>query len=178
MLRPGWPVGRVKTGQQAAAHVQVLIMLTSAEKLLEELSDPSEEFVIIVEGYRDKKALESAGILRVRTINKGIHELAEDLWQEGVRRAVILTDDDRTGRSLARKLEHALRGVGIRILPYRERFFRIFKIVHVEELPYALEVMENGENLHRLRKVSHSRSDNCRRHGRETRRHRCAIWTD
>lgn len=140
-------------------------MLTpDAEKLLCELSDPSADFVVIVEGKKDVEALQRLGVIRAEMLNRypGIVEMADVLAERGVRRAVILTDYDRAGRKLARRIGAALSSAGIRVEWHvRARLRRVFGITHVENLDRIVEKMERGEmygkNIHRFGKVPHPR---------------------
>jgi len=82
------------------------------EKLSEVLRDLEElppEFVVLVEGQKDRSALGILGVQReVRTVQGGgMFQLAESLGREG-KKAVIMTDWDRTGGQLSRLLREAL----------------------------------------------------------------------
>lgn len=77
---------------------------------LKDLEDLSEEWIVLVEGLKDRSALGILGVHReVRTVqgSGGIFQVAEGLAREG-RKAVILTDWDRTGGQVSRLLKEAL----------------------------------------------------------------------
>ncbi len=81
--------------------------LTRALLDLEELPD---EYVVLVEGLKDRSALGILGVQReIRTVQGagGIFQVAETLSREG-RKAIILTDWDRTGGQISRLLKEAL----------------------------------------------------------------------
>ncbi len=81
--------------------------LTRALLDLEELPD---EYVVLVEGLKDRSALGILGVQReIRTVQGagGIFQVAETLSREG-RKAIIMTDWDRTGGQISRLLKEAL----------------------------------------------------------------------
>ena len=89
--------------------------------------------LIIVEGKRDKIALNKLGIENVYEINKPIYLLAELLKKEK-KDVVILTDFDKEGRKLYFKLKQELQRNGIKINhKYRNYLFKS-KISHIEGL--------------------------------------------
>jgi len=81
------------------------------EELLRELAD-SLDCPVIVEGRKDKEALERLGVRDVIQLNNGrpLYETIESL--EGMTVA-ILTDMDETGKSLRRRLLCAMSQYGI-----------------------------------------------------------------
>lgn len=83
-------------------------------KVLEELEALSEEMPVIVEGMRDIDALKSLGISRnVVSLSKGMSIFTFCEWLAREWDAVlILTDWDRKGGRLARKLREALMANG------------------------------------------------------------------
>ena len=64
-----------------------------------------ENKLVIVEGKKDKKALESLGIKNIKTISKPLFKLVEEIKEKEV---VILTDLDKEGRKLYSKLKKDL----------------------------------------------------------------------
>ncbi len=132
---------------------------------MEELSELREGQVIIVEGKRDVISLKRLGITKVVSINTygGLEEVAEGLHRMGVRRVVILTDFDRKGEELRRKLLPHLLNWGITEIPrLRLEFRNALGVVEVEEAYIRFLEIEGGEkygkDIRRLRKVPHSRS--------------------
>ena len=86
-------------------------MLEEFDDILEELRELARDSVILVEGRKDRIALDRLGvrgeIVQVQGAG-GILGVAEDLASRG-RKAIILTDWDRKGGQLAELLRVALR---------------------------------------------------------------------
>lgn len=79
-------------------------------RALLDLEEMPDEYVVLVEGLKDRSALGILGVQReVRTVQGagGIFQVAEGLAREG-RKAIILTDWDRTGGQVSRLLKEAL----------------------------------------------------------------------
>ena len=137
----------MKSGQQGAVHpfspLTVFIMLNGEEsKLLDELRVDSPDFVVIVEGEKDVRALRALGVSRIAMLNRysGVQELCDELAEKGVKRAVILTDFDRTGVELARKIRDALYADGISVDDkLRKRIHEAFKVRYIERLHRIVE---------------------------------------
>lgn len=108
--------------------------------LLEELQELARERVILVEGRKDRAALEVLGVrgevVQVQDAG-GLFGVAEELARQG-KGAVILTDWDRKGGQLAELLRNALRACAV---PYddsvRARLSMLSKkeIKDIESLP-------------------------------------------
>ncbi len=118
-------------------------MLNGEEsKLLEQLRVDSPDFVVIVEGEKDVRALRALGISRIAMLNRygGVQELCDALAERGVKRAVILTDFDRTGIALARKIRDALHADGISVDDrLRRKIHETFKVRYIERLHRIVE---------------------------------------
>jgi 5S rRNA maturation endonuclease (ribonuclease M5) len=72
------------------------------------------ECIVIVEGKRDKRALENLGIHNTVPINgKPLIEIVQQVADMGTVKVIILTDFDREGRRIARKLDLLLKKYGI-----------------------------------------------------------------
>ncbi|HIH00738.1 TPA: toprim domain-containing protein [Thermoplasmata archaeon] len=98
-------------------------MLTPSERLerilkvIEELDELSEEMPVIVEGRRDVEALRLLGINgEVVTLGKGVPLFAfcENISREWPS-TVVLTDWDRKGGQLARRLKEAFEANGVKV---------------------------------------------------------------
>ncbi len=79
-------------------------------RALVELEDMPEDYVVLVEGLKDRSALGILGVQReIRTVQGagGMFHIAEGLSREN-RKAIILTDWDRTGGQISRLLKEAL----------------------------------------------------------------------
>lgn len=87
------------------------------EDLLDELSRHDDQ-VVLVEGRRDREALEERGFAHVMTINRngGLHETAKDACEEteSEQKILLLTDFDPEGDRLEKKLRDQLHGLGCR----------------------------------------------------------------
>ena len=114
--------------------------LEQLTQILEELESRSEDVVLLVEGRRDRGALNLLGvrgeIIQVQT-SDGILGIAEDLALRH-KKAVILTDWDRKGGQLCLLLKNAMKANGVDFeADTRLRLVRIVsgEIKDVESLP-------------------------------------------
>lgn len=94
--------------------------------------------IIIVEGQKDKAALNSAGIDNGSIItlnrNKALYSIAEEIAETG-KDAIILTDFDRKGKELYGKMKKELARAGVNIdHNYREFLQKNTKLSHIEGL--------------------------------------------
>jgi len=71
------------------------------EEELKKLFEKVKNKTIIVEGKRDKEVLYSFNLTKVYTINHGLYELSEKFDKKEI---IILTDFDREGKEISRKL--------------------------------------------------------------------------
>jgi len=109
-------------------------------KVIDELDELSAEMPIIVEGLRDVKALKLLGVEEnVVSLSKGLSILA---FCESISRewdsAVILTDWDRKGGRLARRLKEAFEANDVRaVIDPRTQLAYLAKkeIKDIESLP-------------------------------------------
>ena len=136
--------------------------LEELSKILEEIRDRSQEWVVLVEGQKDRAAMTVLGIdgevWQVQGPNT-IFSLAERLAREG-KGAVILTDWDRKGGQLARLLREALKANAV---PYddqlRMRLVVLVKseIKDIESLPAfftrLVSLAQDSEMARRMEEV-------------------------
>ena len=89
--------------------------------------------IIIVEGKKDKKALESLGISNIVTLNKNpVYKVIENVAKDN-KKAVILTDLDKEGKKLYGKLNSGLQRLGVEVDNYfREFLFRKTRLRQIE----------------------------------------------
>lgn len=94
--------------------------------------------LIIVEGKKDKAALEKLGIKKVIAISrKPLYSFIDGI---NAKEVIILTDLDRTGKKLYSILRHNLQAKGIKIDRYfREYLFKNSKITQIEGLFHYLK---------------------------------------
>ena len=82
------------------------------QELLECLEECKDK-IVIVEGIKDKKALESLGFTDISYINRQpLFKVVEILQKKEV---IILTDLDREGRKLYSRLKDELNNRGVRV---------------------------------------------------------------
>ncbi len=101
-----------------------------------------EGWVVLVEGKRDKMALERFDIGPVYTMKgRKFHDIAEELSEkyEGV---VILTDLDRTGEDIFRKLSKILESYGLKVDGSFREDLKRSGVKFVEKIPQR--VWEEG----------------------------------
>ena len=101
----------------------------------------SDEF-IIVEGKKDKEALEKQGITNIQILNKKpLYQLVEDLSSER-KNVVILTDLDRKGRELYGKLNNGLKKHGVKVNDKPRNFlFKRTKLRQIEGLTSYMQTI-------------------------------------
>ncbi|MCL2296627.1 MAG: Toprim subdomain protein [Methanomassiliicoccaceae archaeon] len=89
--------------------------LAEIKEVLEELEELAADHVILIEGPKDKKALNSIGIKGeiFMTQSEGGPIKAAEYVSEHGGKAVILTDWDRRGGTIARELENQLSALGL-----------------------------------------------------------------
>ena len=104
--------------------------------------------VVLVEGKRDKKALEELGCRRVITVSGRVRDVCESLrGEEG--RVVIATDLDRSGNELARMAREELEGCSLGAdSETRVLLARILKIRYFEDAKRGFdEFVEEAEKM-------------------------------
>lgn len=136
------------------------VRLERFQKLMDRVSYESEKGgVIVVEGHRDRDSLQKMGIvgpiLCLQSSRKNTVGFADEL--DGVRDVVILTDFDREGVSLAKRLYRILssRGVRTNLILWRDlRRVTRSDVRSVEELPKFYQRLQN-ERLLRFPMLDH-----------------------
>ncbi|MBI2664762.1 toprim domain-containing protein [Candidatus Woesearchaeota archaeon] len=88
--------------------------------------------LVIVEGAKDKKALESLGVSNIRCLNdRPLYKIAEDIAAKH-KKVVILTDLDREGKRLYGRLKTQLQFLGVEVDNYFREFLFRTRIRQVE----------------------------------------------
>jgi len=89
--------------------------------------------IIIVEGKKDKSALEKFGIENILTLSrKPLFSIIEDVVKKN-KEVVILTDLDRKGKQLYGRLNSGLQKFGVKVNnTFREFLFRETKLRQIE----------------------------------------------
>lgn len=113
------------------------------QKFLLELKQSNK--LIIVEGPKDKKSLQEAGITNfiVELSKKSIFEIIEDISRI-TPQVIILTDFDEKGKELYGKLNSGLQRLGVKVDHYfREWLQRNTKLSHIEGLSSYIENLQS-----------------------------------
>lgn len=117
-------------------------------EVIEDLVEANQEVPVIVEGHKDEKTLRQIGCAgKILVFNSGesVTNFCESLAEKGIREVIILTDWDRHGAFLLRRLTEELNLVGIRCnLEIRRRlaFYSRKYVKDVESLAGFLEDLE------------------------------------
>ncbi|MBW2991501.1 toprim domain-containing protein [Candidatus Woesearchaeota archaeon] len=75
-----------------------------------EAIDKLKDLPVIVEGKKDKKALEAIGFKKVITLNKALYKVCEEISDKKV---MILTDLDKEGKQIYGRLKKDLNKRGV-----------------------------------------------------------------
>lgn len=112
-------------------------MMGIKEELLELLSKTKDK-PVIVEGFKDKKALKNFGIERIKVLKgRALYKVVEEIKDK---EAVVLTDLDKEGKKLYGKLKHDLIRHGINVDDKLRNFlFKETKLRQIEGLTRYLE---------------------------------------
>jgi len=109
-------------------------------KLIEEIQERN--LPVVVEGRNDKKALQELGLDNIFTLNMPLFKIVERIPGKEV---VILTDLDKKGKELYRRIQHDCIRHRIKINNKLRHFlFRETQLAHIEGLPTYLKNLEVG----------------------------------
>lgn len=101
--------------------------------------------LILVEGKKDKKALEKLGIKNILTLKKPLYKVIEEIAEKN-KECILLFDLDSEGKKLYSKLKHQLQKHKVKIdRKFREFLFKHTKLTQIEGL---LKYMENLKCQH------------------------------
>jgi 5S rRNA maturation endonuclease (ribonuclease M5) len=123
--------------------MDLLRCLEEVEQALEDLIQENNSAPVIVEGMKDQRALRKLGLTgTIITINKGMSLSDFSDWLSNrYKKVIILSDWDRRGGSLCRRLKELLHG-RIKIdVELRQRLSTFSMIKKVEGLPSWLETV-------------------------------------
>ena len=114
------------------------------EEMIEKIKQEIEEdrLIILVEGKKDKAALEHLGLRQIIILNgKDIWNRLEALSEEHKGKEILIfTDFDKEGKKLYGKITKDLERLGMRInKQYREFFQKKTKVSHVEGMMTYVE---------------------------------------
>jgi dTMP kinase len=113
------------------------------ELALDELVELNNSIPVIVEGVKDRRALQKLGLTgKIITLNKGI-SLSDfaDMISETYDEVIILSDWDRRGGALCRRLKELLKGRVSYDVRIRQRLSKFAMIKKVEGIPSWLETV-------------------------------------
>lgn len=105
------------------------------ERLYDEL-DNSRDVLTIVEGKNDKRALERYGFRNVRTLNKALFKVVEDIDE---REVLILTDLDAHGKKLYHYFFHECSRRGIKVNNRLRQLLHFSELRQIEGLPRYMD---------------------------------------
>lgn len=114
------------------------------EEWLNSLRDS--EALIIVEGKKDLIALNKLGIFNVITLSKSLCLVVEDVAKR-YSQAVILTDLDKEGQDLCKKLKHGLQRHGVKVNTRFREFLFTTRLTQIEGIASYLKNNFNKLNL-------------------------------
>ena len=122
---------------------------------LEKELEKAKSYLIIVEGKKDRTALEKLGFERIFVIHetgKSIGEKVEEILElcDKKDKVCILTDFDKKGKSLYLLLKSKLQEAGVRLNNSLRGSLLMERISHIEGLAKFLE--NKGENEENKRK--------------------------
>jgi 5S rRNA maturation endonuclease (ribonuclease M5) len=93
-------------------------------KLIEDINNlGAKGYIVIVEGKKDRAALEGIG-LRIPILLYNEPGFHNKIIEREIRGVIILTDWDKEGKELNRKISDELRNLGIRVDQYYRNKFR------------------------------------------------------
>jgi len=102
------------------------------DEILKHLSEIKDKLVI-VEGFKDKRALQSFGIKRIKVLKgRALYKVVEEVTDKD---AVILTDLDRAGKKLYAVLKDKFSQRGVKVDDkFRNFLFKETKLRQIEGL--------------------------------------------
>ncbi|MBI4182260.1 MAG: toprim domain-containing protein [Candidatus Aenigmarchaeota archaeon] len=133
------------------------------------------EAVVVVEGTRDRLALEGLGMSRIVPLNgRSLANVAEELARLRPPEVVILTDFDREGRALHARLRTLLARYGVRANPRLRHMVRQFGWTRIEDMTADAIVLHDkkrgdthGKARAHIDQIHHSGTDHGQRRDRE-----------
>lgn len=105
---------------------------------MQELLDIIERFkshLVIVEGIKDRRALQELGFKKIVILNKPLYAIVEEVVETGAKTVLILTDLDKEGKKLYSYLYKHLTERGVKIdNKLREYLFKETQLRQIEGL--------------------------------------------
>ncbi len=89
--------------------------------------------VVLVEGKKDRDKLEKAGVKHIYSIKgKRFYDVIEELEESKI--VIILTDLDKQGEKMCKKLSYMLQREGIPVDITFRKNLKSFEIKHIEDI--------------------------------------------
>lgn len=124
-----------------------LVMEDVYDKIMDFLNEiKKHDKLVIVEGVNDKKALQSFGVKRVKTLSRrALYKVVEEVKDKEV---VLLVDLDKAGKKLYSYFNSEFSQRGVRIdNKFREFLFRKTKLRQIEGLRRFMERIQIQRDL-------------------------------
>ena len=116
-------------------------MLEEAEQIRELLEEIKKKgLLVLVEGPKDKRALESLGITNIMSLKRPLYAVVEEIASKA-KEIVLLTDLDEEGKKLYHKLSVDLQKHGVKINNKLREFLFKTKLRHIEGLATYLNTI-------------------------------------
>ena len=116
-------------------------MLKEFQEELNILKKESKRKVIVVEGPKDKKALEKYGVKNIVCLRKPLYLVAEYIEKTG-KECILLLDLDKAGKRLYGILNHDLNQFGVHIDNRFRDFLFTTKVRQIEGITRYLKKLE------------------------------------
>ena len=107
------------------------IKMQNIQEWVDEISNQNS--LIIVEGKKDKQALNKLGINNTYSLDKSMHELIDFIIDQD-KEVIILTDLDGEGKKLYSKIKNELQRNGIKVNDKYRKFLSRCNLTHIEGL--------------------------------------------
>ena len=111
------------------------------DEWIKKLKKDSKDKIILVEGIKDKKALEALGISNIMTLKKPLYSAIEDI-ASSEKDCIILLDLDKAGKLLYHKIVPSLKHLGVRVIEDYRNFLFTTKLRQIEGLTRYLNKIQ------------------------------------
>ena len=106
-------------------------MMKDFDEWIRKLKKDSKEKLVLVEGIKDKRALEQLGISNILTLKKPLYAMIE-LIVSSEKDCIILLDLDKAGKKLYGKIIPSLKHFGVRVIDEYRNFLFTTKLRQIE----------------------------------------------
>lgn len=118
-------------------------MQDETEELIALIDDIREkDLLVLVEGIKDKRALEAFGITNILTLKKPLFAVVEQVAEKS-KEVVLLTDLDEEGKKLYHRLSKDLQKHKVKVNNELRKFLFKTKLRHIEGLATYLNLDSN-----------------------------------